>query len=218
LGVTSLPSGPLPTAIHRCQRLAAIGVFQLASIVTALVAAEMFERSWGRITEAAQVDPLTGLMSRRFLFERLEQVWRLRGRRDMAMALVLTDVDHLKTVNDRHGHSAGDEMLRVVSSAVDTVIRNTDFAGRLGGDEFVLALLGCDGPRAIEVVDRLRNHLAVTPLLFHGTTIRVTISAGVAAVPLADHRDVARVLRDADAALYQSKAAGRDRTSLSAAS
>ncbi len=178
----------------------------------------MFERSWGRITEAAQVDPLTGLMSRRFLFERLEQVWRLRGRRDMAMALVLTDVDHLKTVNDRHGHSAGDEMLRVVSSAVDTVIRNTDFAGRLGGDEFVLALLGCDGPRAIEVVDRLRNHLAVTPLLFHGTTIRVTISAGVAAVPLADHRDVARVLRDADAALYQSKAAGRDRTSLSAAS
>jgi len=195
-------------------RALTLGVFQLAAVGAALFVAEELERSWRRIAGAARVDSLTGLMSRRYFFERLEVAWRLRIRRGIPMSLVILDIDHFKAINDGHGHPAGDEILRLVSAAVSAVIRNTDFAGRLGGDEIVLALIDCEGPQAIEVVDRLRRRVADTPLLFRGSTIRATLSAGVAAVASADLRDVAEMIREADAALYRSKEGGRNRASL----
>jgi diguanylate cyclase (GGDEF)-like protein len=197
-------------------RVVVIALFQLAAVITAFAAAEMLQNAWLQIAAAASVDELTGLKSRRYFFERLEDLWRLRARRSTPLALAVLDVDHFKAINDQHGHAAGDEMLRLLSAAVGAVVRGSDFAGRLGGDEIVVALSDCDGAGALEVVERLRRRIAETPLLFRGATIRTTVSAGVAAVPATDRREAAAVLHDADLALYQSKAAGRDRATLAA--
>jgi diguanylate cyclase (GGDEF)-like protein len=154
----------------------------------------------------ATTDHLTGLLNRR-AFE--SKVRDLRDT-DVPFSLVMADLDHFKQLNDAHGHEAGDRALRVFVSVLKSVLRPGDLACRYGGEEFVLALPNCDGPGAERVCDRIREALALAGL--DGTVPGFTCSFGITPPRLG--ATLQELVNEADAALYDAKAAGRDRSVL----
>jgi diguanylate cyclase (GGDEF)-like protein len=163
-----------------------------------------------RLRAEADRDYLTGLANRRRFRTALGQEVERWRRYNAPCALVLVDVDHLKKINDQHGHSAGDRVIRHVASALVELSRDNDTAARLGGEEFALLLAGTDDARAFVAAERLRQAVSASPVEDVGT---VTISLGVAACP--SHADSERALYAAsDAALYHAKREGRDRAAL----
>lgn len=162
------------------------------------------------VSHLANHDPLTDLFNRRAFTERLRgEIARVR-RSGTAFSLVAFDLDHFKGINDRYGHPAGDEVLRVVAGIVRDTVRTQDVAGRLGGEEFCLLLPDTDADGAEALAERLRvavaAHSIPTP---SGAVLTVTFSAGV--VEWCSGLDEDSLLGRADAALYAAKAAGRDR-------
>ena len=122
----------------------------------------------------------------------------------------MVDIDHLKQVNDTHGHSAGDRVIRHTASALVELSRDNDTSARLGGEEFALLLAGTDGDKAYAAAERLRHSVSATAV--EGVGI-VTVSLGVASCP--SHATSERALYAAsDAALYRAKDEGRDRTDI----
>lgn len=175
-----------------------------------------------RRLENARTDPLTGLLTRQYLDEVLEeQVSRLQ-RAHVPVSAMFLDIDHFKRVNDTLGHAAGDEVLKVVASLVLDCIRDSDHAVRYGGEEFVMILGYCDEQAAYAIAERIRRcveaHDWAPHLNVAGTAIRadapksVTISLGVA-----EYRttEIAAWLHQADQAMYAAKHGGRNRTIMS---
>ena len=163
-----------------------------------------------RLRAEADRDYLTGLVNRRRFRTALGQEVERWRRYNVPCALVLVDIDHLKKINDQHGHSAGDRVIRHAASALIGLSRDNDTAARLGGEEFALLLAGADDAKALAAAERLRHVVSATPVEDVGT---VTISLGVAACP--SHARTERTLYGAsDAALYRAKGAGRNRTAL----
>ena len=163
-----------------------------------------------RMRAEADRDYLTGLANRRrfraALGHELERWRRYRS----PCALLLADVDHLKKINDAHGHSAGDTVIRHVAAALALHSRDNDTAARLGGEEFALLLAGAEREQAISAAERLREAVCAAPLEGVGT---VTVSLGVASCPA--HALSERELYAAsDAALYRAKGEGRNRSAL----
>ncbi len=159
----------------------------------------------GRLDELTRTDELTGLPNRRAWDELLEHELAVAERHGKPLAVAMLDLDHFKSYNDRHGHLAGDRLLRAAAAAWGSSLRATDVLARWGGEEFALLLPGCDATGATTLVERLRGSLPDD----------VTFSAGVVS---SDGRDAARALMDAaDRALYQAKDEGRDRVVSAAA-
>lgn len=159
------------------------------------------ERSADALREAARRDPLTGLFNRR-AFESLLGQYLDRG--DIGLALV--DVDHFKTINDRHGHAAGDLVLKAVSERLAEAVGSNGHVARIGGEEFalILPLVHADGARA--AAERARRAVEACRVRHGGQDIGVTVSIGVAhARASADD-----FLESADRALYSAKAGGRN--------
>ncbi|MDQ3103946.1 MAG: EAL domain-containing protein [Actinomycetota bacterium] len=151
-------------------------------------------------------DPLTGLANRRLLRDRLTQALRT-GRRDHhGLTLLLADLDGFKDINDSLGHDVGDEILRVVASRLDAATRQVDTVARLGGDEFVVLLPQLSTAEgAAQVAHKLRDCLA-EPIHLVGLTLHVQASFGVIVAPMHGD-DPSILLRRADVAMYQAKAA-----------
>ncbi|HEY2636170.1 MAG TPA: EAL domain-containing protein, partial [Solirubrobacteraceae bacterium] len=162
-----------------------------------------FER---RLAHFADRDALTGLLNRR-RFE--EEIARQRGRaqRGSAGAVLVLDLDDFKYVNDTHGHQTGDELLRGVARALQRTVRSGDVLARLGGDEFAVLATRADDAEAVaaELLETVRRHL----LLAETGPVRVTTSVGVA--PFTGGESDETLLAHADRAMYEAKAAGRDR-------
>jgi len=156
---------------------AAILLFQLVGAGAGVVCAEVVEHWRRRLAVASTTDSLTGLMSRGYLFERLDELCEVRLREPGPISVVMVDLDHFKKVNDTHGHSAGDAVLRTVARAVRSVTRQVDLCGRIGGEELVVVLDRCDSDRALTVADRLRERVESTPVLVGGARIGITLSA-----------------------------------------
>ena len=153
----------------------------------------------------AMTDQLTGLLNRRALFDRF-------GRAPLAgAAVVLVDLDHFKSINDTHGHEAGDLVLREFAELVRHLVRPEDSAARIGGEEFVLLLAASSNERACDIAERLRAAFAARIAALAGISLRATVSIGVA---LVDDRGFEVALSEADAALYRAKDLGRDRVEL----
>ncbi len=170
---------------------------------------EVIERLRAELAEEAVRDPLTGLHNRRHLDRVLAAV--LAGRpRAGQLSLLVVDVDHFMSVNDRFGHAAGDTVLTSVATTLSAALRAGDTAARLGGEEFVLVLPGAGREVAIERAERVRREVAAARHLLDGDDVGVTVSIGVAVCP-ADGSDPAALLEAADQALYTAKATGRDR-------
>jgi len=163
-----------------------------------------------KLREQANRDSLTGLFNRRYLDGTLEREMARSRREGVPLSMLLIDIDHFKSVNDSHGHQAGDEVLRVFSQLLLEHARAEDIVCRYGGEEFLLVLpkmpLGVARERAAQLLAMFQAQT----VSFGDLRIRTTVSIGISATP--DHADSADALiRHADDALYQAKRAGRNR-------
>jgi diguanylate cyclase len=164
-----------------------------------------------RILEA-NTDGLTGIANRRAFDLELNQQLARWHRFGQQFALALVDIDHFKRVNDAHGHVAGDEVLRAVADMVRGNVREVDFVARYGGEEFAIILRETDHEGALIVADRLRKFIASAQIPWQEQMLAVTVSVGIAGLSRLD--DAASITQRADEALYISKHAGRNRTTL----
>jgi diguanylate cyclase (GGDEF)-like protein len=188
-----------------------VNVAEAFNVMTGQILAQ--ERALER---AATTDGLTGLLNRREFDRVLAEELRRGARYGSALSIAIGDVDHFKKLNDTHGHQAGDEVLRIVSRTLRMTVRDVDKVFRFGGEEFVLLLPESDAAGALQTAERVRAAIEemVVPLA-NGTRVRVSISLGVATHPV--HGGTPdELLKNADAALYESKAKGRNRVSVSA--
>ncbi|SFO46428.1 diguanylate cyclase (GGDEF) domain-containing protein [Geodermatophilus obscurus] len=170
---------------------------------------EVIERLRAELAEEAVRDPLTGLHNRRHLDRALAADLASRPRAGELSVLVV-DIDHFKSVNDRYGHGAGDTVLTAVAGTLAGAVRAGDTAARLGGEEFVLVLPGLGREQAVDRAEQIRRAVAAGRHALDGDDVRVTVSIGVAVCP-ADGSVSAALLEAADRALYTAKATGRDR-------
>lgn len=161
----------------------------------------------------ASHDPLTGLTNRDKLEERIATALNFKQRRGGAAGLLFCDLDYFSSVNSTYGHAAGDEVLRMVAQRMTSVLRADDIVTRIGGDEFVVVLAQVyDMPAAATVAEKLRAAISEPMQIDETHVTTTTMSIGVA---LADPDiDAHRLLRNADAAMYEAKNAGRNRVVL----
>lgn len=188
----------------------AFDYFQLPSELSVLLPSVAklvkIQQTIDRLRAEADRDYLTGLSNRRRFRSSLGQEVERWRRYQIPCGLLILDIDHLKVINDAHGHSAGDIAIRHVASALTELSRDNDTAARLGGEEFALLLAGADEAKSQAAAERLREVVSATPVEPAGV---VTISIGVAACP--SQADTERSLYAAsDAALYCAKSEGRN--------
>lgn len=163
-----------------------------------------------RLSADATLDFLTKIPNRRTLDKRLSEEFARFKRYNTVFSLAMLDVDHFKRVNDTLGHIAGDRILRAVATIAQEQKRETDFLGRYGGEELALLLPETELPQARMVAEKLRKKLEGSRFNYEGTSVHVTLSAGVAQVQTTD-KEVAEAVARADAALYRAKESGRNR-------
>ncbi|MES2127739.1 MAG: GGDEF domain-containing protein [Pseudomonadota bacterium] len=157
----------------------------------------------------ATIDSLTGLVNRRAFFERTETARAFASRVRKPIALLMLDIDHFKSLNDRFGHATGDDALCVFAETATATLRDHDIMGRLGGEEFALVLPGTDLGGAMQAAERLRVAVAQAHPITSGNAYTMTVSIGV--VIIDQHEHINAALARADHALYAAKSAGRNR-------
>jgi len=162
--------------------------------------------------EMAITDALTGLFNRRYMESHLASLLEQASARGKPLAVLVLDIDYFKSINDSHGHDAGDDVLREFALRTKRSIRGIDLACRFGGEEFVVVMPETDIAVAAMVAERLRRRIAAEPFASNagGNSIPVTISIGIAALRGAED-NAASVLKRADQALYRAKRDGRNR-------
>ena len=180
------------------------GIFTLSTDVTAMKNVEQ------ELQRLARVDTLTGLANRRQFDELLEQALARHRRAKRPLALIFLDIDHFKTINDSHGHGAGDAVLKEFASRLLQSLRTTDVAARLSGDEFVVILDGlATRDEAVAVANKLLQAIRVPMAVAH-RTLDVTASMGLAYLDGSADVDAEALLVRADRALYRAKDGGRN--------
>jgi diguanylate cyclase (GGDEF)-like protein len=167
-------------------------------------------RNAEQLEKLATTDSLTGLHNRRHFLSCAEAEWSRFLRYHRAVSVLMLDIDHFKSVNDRYGHAVGDEVICAVAEACATGKRKPDIVGRFGGEEFAILLPETTSSSAMIVAERIRNRLAEQALTTQGVTVKVTASIGVAEAS-AGMSGFGVLMRNADQALYQAKANGRNR-------
>ena len=203
------------TARHASDFLAHLGVIASFCVENAVNRA--------RLLRSGFTDVLTGWHNRRYLLVRLAEELA-RARRDgHGIACLMLDADHFKSINDRWGHAAGDAVLRELAQRIEAQIRASDVAARYGGEEFIILLPETDIAAAEHLAERVRMAASAAPYpLPDGDEVPVTVSIGLADVKPERSDDDLKALGEtllarADAALYESKSAGRDRVTVAAA-
>ncbi|MFJ2381959.1 sensor domain-containing diguanylate cyclase [Pseudomonas protegens] len=162
-----------------------------------------------QLQHLSRTDHLTQLYNRGHWEQRLQFEYSRHG---SSIALLMLDIDHFKSINDRHGHQAGDAVIKRVSDLIHQHVRDSDVAGRYGGEEFAILLPHTDLAGARTLAERLRQSVEEQEVIHNGQAIAFTISLGIACLdrPARDHRCL---IEWADQALYASKRAGRNRVS-----
>jgi diguanylate cyclase (GGDEF)-like protein/PAS domain S-box-containing protein len=159
----------------------------------------------------ATTDSLTGISNRRDFMEKALQAFQLAQRYQQTLALLMLDLDHFKSINDRHGHTAGDEALVNFAHMVKSLLRESDLFGRLGGEEFCVVMQSARSQEAKLLAQRIRDHLE--NFVFQdvaGQDFRVTVSIGITFNRTED-KHIQKLIERADKALYQAKRDGRNR-------
>jgi diguanylate cyclase (GGDEF)-like protein len=157
---------------------------------------------------AASMDPLTGMFNRRGFSEATSRVIEREANSGRPVTVMIFDIDHFKSINDRFGHPAGDEILKLFATVVVNTLRITDLSGRIGGEEFA-ALLPCSLEEAVVAAERVREAFERSGIVDESRPVDTTVSIGVAGGPAGTELEV--LLAAADTALYQAKRGGRNR-------
>jgi diguanylate cyclase (GGDEF)-like protein len=183
------------------QRLLGWAALEVSAAFARAYALEEAERE-------SHLDALTGLPNRRY-FDELLAIMGPRRRETDSLAILMVDVDRFKQLNDRHGHAAGDAVLRDVAGAIARTLRAEDTPVRYGGEEFAVILRRASAPQAAEVAERIRQAVADLGPSSSGVDAPVTVSVGVAVAGEED--EMSAVIERSDQALYRAKRRGRDR-------
>ncbi len=185
---------------------AAVAAIQRAHLL------EMTRADNARLEALALTDPLTLVLNRRALVDRLATEMDRAHRYGSVLTILMVDLDHFKDVNDTHGHIVGDEVLRKVAKILATEARSSDFVARFGGEEFVIVLPETAGDGAMVFAERILELVAAERFELAGAdSFAITASIGLASYPAPDVHDLEGLCTAADAALYRAKAAGRNR-------
>lgn len=166
------------------------------------------ERTVSAHKTAASMDPLTGMFNRRGFAEACARVIEREAKAGRPVTVMIFDIDHFKSINDRFGHPAGDEILKLFSAVVVNSLRISDLSGRIGGEEFA-ALLPCALEEGVIVAERVRETFESSGIVDEAGPVDTTVSIGVAGGPAGTELEV--LLAAADTALYQAKRGGRNR-------
>ncbi|BAH37527.1 MAG TPA: GGDEF domain-containing protein [Gemmatimonas aurantiaca] len=199
--------GPADLEFAQAVITAAVAVIQRAQMVESTMADN------ARLEQLAQTDPLTQLLNRRALTERITAEMERALRYDSTLALLMIDLDHFKKVNDTYGHLVGDDVLRDVGQLLGHTIRGSDITARYGGEEFLVLLPETDDAGAVAFAERIRVAMEEHPFARDSMAepLKLTASIGVAVFPAARIENVEDLFARADAALYRAKAEGRNR-------
>ena len=167
------------------------------------------------LSEMATRDLLTGLYTRWFVKDKINQELQRSQRHEFPMSVLMIDVDHFKSVNDSYGHLIGDEVLRDMGRIIRESLRAYDIPGRYGGEEFCLMLPSTEVGNTMVVAERIREKIDENTIRFTGYDVHVTASIGVAGVT-GEHgfHDAEELIGLADKALYHAKNSGRNRVEL----
>jgi diguanylate cyclase (GGDEF)-like protein len=188
------------------KHLGVIGAFALENAVNR-----------ARLLRSGFTDVLTGWHNRRYLQLRMVEELARAARDGTTLVALKLDIDHFKRVNDSWGHAAGDAVLTEIAHRIESQVRASDIAARYGGEEFVILLPATDASSGRKLAERVRNAIAASPVeVDDNTSVEITASIGIATVTPEKNCKDFKTLGDsliarADVALYQAKAAGRDR-------
>jgi diguanylate cyclase (GGDEF)-like protein len=187
-----------------------------AAVLIALGTSDRVRQQTLALTDAerrAQTDPLTGVLNRRSLIERLDAGCMRAKARGLPISVLFIDLDHFKQINDSYGHAAGDACLAAIIPPIHAELRQSDIIGRYGGEEFVVILSGADAAAAHPIAERICRRVAEVHVDGFGTPIHLTCSIGVAA---SDTLGVwgQHLIAHADAAQYAAKRSGRNQVQL----
>ena len=180
----------------------------LVAYITTMLSSDILN-ALARVKLISETDELTGVFNVRAFNTLAAHEFRLASRYGREVALMMIDSDDLKRVNDTHGHDAGDKLIRAVVAGVRASIKSSDVVARYGGDEFVCIFPGASASAAAGIGERIRKHIADTPLRVDGRNVPISVSIGVASFPRHGEQFEA-VARNADKALYLSKSGGRN--------
>jgi len=182
-------------------------IARVDSGIRVLYAQKMLELQQQKLLYQAQHDMLTGLYNRSYLTDIIPKIMALHCRYQQSVAVLLADLDYFKQINDQWGHQQGDLVLKTTASVIQQMLRETDIAVRFGGEEFLVILPHTDLAQAWQVAEKIRLQLA---LQGDGLAGAVTVSIGVTCYRAGEHFEPC--INRADALMYQSKSAGRNRS------
>ena len=163
-------------------------------------------------------DALTGLWNHGMILDVLQREVSRGQREGNSVAILMCDLDHFKRINDSYGHQVGDELLQETARRLSNSVRPYDAVGRYGGEEFLVLMPGCDGARARERAEEIRVSVGECPAMTARGPVAFTLSVGALASGDWGRASAERLLKEADAALYRAKEAGRNRVVFAAAS
>jgi diguanylate cyclase (GGDEF)-like protein len=182
----------------------------LVAYITTMFSADI-RYGLARAKVLSETDDLTALLNIRGFALSANRLFAQAVRHGRPTSVLMIDSDNLKSVNDAHGHDAGNELLRHLARAIQAELRFTDVAARYGGDEFIVLLPDTPAKGALEVAERIRKRIAGAPLEYHAKRLAASVSIGIASFP-EDGATLDALASHADRALYAAKQDGRNRS------
>ncbi|MGC9057309.1 MAG: GGDEF domain-containing protein [Candidatus Saccharicenans sp.] len=169
-----------------------------------------------RLEIMAAIDELTGVLNRRFGLRRLNEEFERSKRYRLPISVAMVDIDHFKKINDTYGHQAGEFILKTLANLLTQHVRVSDLVMRYGGEVFLLAFNGASAVDAYQIMEKLRAMSETMRLQYGAFELKITFNCGIASFPSEKVLDVNSLIQQADAAMYEAKESGRNRTVLSA--
>ncbi|MGU9951276.1 MAG: diguanylate cyclase [Gammaproteobacteria bacterium WSBS_2016_MAG_OTU1] len=171
---------------------------------------EQMDRNYQDMEVVSFTDSLTGLYNRHYFYQMAEKQIKISQRNKQHLSVLICDVDHFKSINDKHGHLIGDIALKHVADIVKSSIRDSDICARFGGEEFMVLANNTTLTAALTMAEKIRHNLESAHCVHEGITLKITISIGVAGVPQATGTKINEAIDHADKALYDAKNKGRN--------